>query len=162
MHISIQSRTFKSKHSINWSSLIAPVSFVIIEGNFMKTLINLICRNVGNISEANPSCDWIREAVIQCHFKRIYIAYAAAAAKSLQSCQTLCDPMDCSLPGSSVHGIFQARVLEWVAIAFSYILPMASVNHLLRCSSIHSFKKYLLFRMYLTMSYALCQVLGIW
>ena len=36
-----------------------------------------------------------------------------------QSCWTLCDPMDCSLPGSSVHGIFQARVLVWVAIAFS-------------------------------------------
>ena len=36
-----------------------------------------------------------------------------------QSCLTLCDPMDCSLPGFSVHGIFQARVLEWAAIAFS-------------------------------------------
>ena len=36
-----------------------------------------------------------------------------------QSCPTLCDPMDCSLPGSSIHGIFQARVLEWVAISFS-------------------------------------------
>ena len=36
-----------------------------------------------------------------------------------QSCQTLRDPMDCSLPGSSVHGIFQARVLEWGAIAFT-------------------------------------------
>ena len=36
-----------------------------------------------------------------------------------QSCPTLPDPMDCSLPGSSVHGIFQAKVLEWVAIAFS-------------------------------------------
>jgi len=43
----------------------------------------------------------------------------AAAAKSLQSCPTLCNLMDCSLPGSSVHGIFQARVLEWGAIAFS-------------------------------------------
>ena len=43
----------------------------------------------------------------------------AAAAKSLQSCLTLHDPMDGGLPGSSVHGIFQARVLEWVAIAFS-------------------------------------------
>ena len=43
----------------------------------------------------------------------------AAAAKSLQSCPTLCDPTDCSPPGSSVHGIFQARVLEWGAIAFS-------------------------------------------
>ena len=36
-----------------------------------------------------------------------------------QSCPTLCSPMDCSLPGSSSHGIFQARVLEWVAISFS-------------------------------------------
>ena len=36
-----------------------------------------------------------------------------------QSCPTLCDPMDCSLPGSSIHGIFQARVLEWAAISFS-------------------------------------------
>ena len=36
-----------------------------------------------------------------------------------QSCLILCDPMDCSLPGSSVHGIFKARVLEWVAISFS-------------------------------------------
>ena len=40
-------------------------------------------------------------------------------AKSLQSCLTLCDPKDGSLPGSSVRGIFQARVLEWGAIAFS-------------------------------------------
>ena len=44
---------------------------------------------------------------------------AAAAAKSLQSCPTLCDPVDDSPPGSAVCGIFQARVLEWVAIAFS-------------------------------------------
>ena len=36
-----------------------------------------------------------------------------------QSCPTLCDPRDCSLSGSSIHGIFQARVLEWIAIAFS-------------------------------------------
>ena len=36
-----------------------------------------------------------------------------------QSCPTLCDPMDCSLPGSSVHGISLARILEWVAISFS-------------------------------------------
>ena len=38
--------------------------------------------------------------------------------KSL-SCVRLCDPMDCSLPGSSIHGIFQAKILEWVAISFS-------------------------------------------
>ena len=46
-------------------------------------------------------------------------AAVAAAAKSLQSCPTLCDPMDCSPPGSSVRGIFQAGILEWVAISFS-------------------------------------------
>ena len=46
-------------------------------------------------------------------------AAAAAAAKSLQSCPTLCDPIDGSPPGSPVSGILQARTLEWVAIAFS-------------------------------------------
>ena len=46
-------------------------------------------------------------------------AAAAAAAKSLQSCPTLCDPMDGSPPGSPVPGILQARTLEWVAISFS-------------------------------------------
>ena len=48
-----------------------------------------------------------------------YIAAAAAAAKSLQSCLTLCDPIDGSPPGSAVPGILQARTLEWVAISFS-------------------------------------------
>ena len=53
---------------------------------------------------------------------------AAAAAKSLQSCPTLSDPMDCSLTGSCVHGIFQARVLEWGAIAFSGAVWQPSIN----------------------------------
>ena len=46
-------------------------------------------------------------------------AAAAAAAKSLQSCPTLCDPIDGSLPGSPIPGILQARTTEWVAISFS-------------------------------------------
>ena len=46
-------------------------------------------------------------------------AAAATAAKSLQSCPTLCDPIDGSLPGFPVPGILQARTLEWVAISFS-------------------------------------------
>ena len=49
----------------------------------------------------------------------INIPAAAAVAKSLQSCLTLCDPIDGSLPGSTVPGILQARTLEWVTIAFS-------------------------------------------
>ena len=48
-------------------------------------------------------------------------AAAAAAAKSLQSCLTLCDPMDGSPPSSSVPGILQARIVEWVAISFSLL-----------------------------------------
>ena len=56
-----------------------------------------------------------------------------------QSCPTLSDPMDCSLPGSSVHGIFQARVLEWGAIALSHI---SSYLHL-KCHE--DFKIYLCF-----------------
>jgi len=51
-------------------------------------------------------------------FRMMYSA-AAAAAKSLQSCPTLCNPIDSSPPGSAVPGILQARTLEWVAISFS-------------------------------------------
>ena len=40
-------------------------------------------------------------------------------SEAAQGCSTLCDPMVCSLPGSSTHGIFQARILEWVAVSFS-------------------------------------------
>ena len=53
-----------------------------------------------------------------CHFL-LQCMKVKSESEVAQSCPTLSDPMDCSLPGSSVHGIFQARVLEWVAIAFS-------------------------------------------
>ena len=56
---------------------------------------------------------------IYIRYIRLHNIYAAAAAKSLQSCPTLCDPIDSSLPGSPVPGILQARTLEWVAISFS-------------------------------------------
>ena len=49
-------------------------------------------------------------------------------AKSLQSCPTLCDHMDCSPLGSSVHGILQARIQEWVAISFSGDLPRPGIK----------------------------------
>ena len=55
----------------------------------------------------------------------------AAAANSLQSCPTLCDPMECSLLGSSVRRIFQARVLEWVAISFSMTDARQAYNKIL-------------------------------
>ena len=87
---------------------------------------------VGSTSPSSTSvsqflpCRWVH----QYHFSVFHIYalvydicfslwLAAAAAKSLQSCPTLCDPIDSSPPGSSVPGILQARTLEWVAISFS-------------------------------------------
>ena len=55
---------------------------------------------------------------VGCHFL-LQCMKVKSESEVTKSCPTLSDPMDCSLPGSSVHGIFQARVLEWVAIAFS-------------------------------------------
>ena len=55
------------------------------------------------------------------NFFQILFPYAAAAAELLQSCPTPCDPIDGSPPGSSMPGILQARILEWVAISFSVI-----------------------------------------
>ena len=64
-----------------------------------------------------------KEAESTCFPKEFLVARAtyrtAAAAKSLQSCPTLCDPIDGSPPGSPVPGVLQARTLEWVAISFS-------------------------------------------
>ena len=62
------------------------------------------------------NCDWKVLDKLACV---LLICHLAAAAKSLQSCLTLCDPIDSSPLGSSVPGILQARILEWVAISFS-------------------------------------------
>jgi len=66
-------------------------------------------------------CPWDspgKNTGVGCHFllQRMKVE---SESEVTQSCQTLHDPMDCSLPGSSIHGIFQARVLEWGAITFS-------------------------------------------
>ena len=66
-------------------------------------------------------------SIIEIAFDFVIVS-AAAAAKSLQSCPTLCDPMDCSLPGFSVHGILQARTLEWVAISFSRAINYLNIK----------------------------------
>ena len=57
---------------------------------------------------------------VGCHFL-LQCIKGKRESEVAQSCQTLCDPMVCSLPGSSVYGIFQARILEWGAIAFSRV-----------------------------------------
>ena len=66
-------------------------------------------------------CPWDspgKNTGVGCHFL-LQCMKVKSESEVAQSCPTFSDPMDCSLPGSSVHGIFQARVLEWVAIAFS-------------------------------------------
>ena len=60
---------------------------------------------------------------VGCHFL-LQCMKAKSESEVAQSCPTLCDPMDCCLPGSSIHEIFQARVLEWGAIAFSEFLTV--------------------------------------
>ena len=59
---------------------------------------------------------------VGCHFL-LQCMKVKSESEVTQSCPTLSDPMDCNLPGSSVHGIFQARVLEWVAMPFPEDLP---------------------------------------
>ena len=77
-----------------------------VESVFSKTSFRAISTEVVKVEgeHANLSLRWLT---------------ASAAAKSLQLCPTLCDPIDGLLPGSSVPGILQARTLEWVAIFFS-------------------------------------------
>ena len=82
---------------------------------------------------------------VGCHFL-LQSMKVKSEGEVAQSCQTLCDPMDCSPPGSSVHGIFQARVLEWGAIAFS---GLVGSNHI-KYRHIYAFRhinlpKYLIF-----------------
>ena len=67
---------------------------------------------------------WLVESVLDSvapdfFFYRYIYLFLESESEVAQSCLTLCDPRDCSTPGSSVHGISQARILEWVAISFS-------------------------------------------
>ena len=64
---------------------------------------------------------------VGCHFL-LQCMKVKSESEVTQSCLTLSDPMDCNLPGSSIHGIFQARVLEWGAIAFSDSSPYQRVK----------------------------------
>ena len=68
---------------------------------------------------------------VGCHFL-LQCMKVRSESEVAQSCPTLSDPMDCSLPGSSIHGIFQARVLEWGATAFSDTVCYAMLSHFSR------------------------------
>ena len=75
----------------------------------------VLYKDTQGIWKAPPGLGMMRRALPLCR--------SHVCAKSLQSCLTLCDSMDCSPPGSSVHGILQARLLEWVAMPSSRDLP---------------------------------------
>ena len=68
---------------------------------------------------------WVKEllrfhrAIFQIRSRIVYVEHEPETQEAALSCPTLCDPMDSSLPGSSIHGIFQARLMEWAAISFS-------------------------------------------
>ena len=75
---------------------------------------------------------------VGCHFL-LQCMKAKSEREVAQSCPTLNDPMDCSLPGSSIHGIYRARVLEWGAIAFSdknWLLTHKKHQHCLVCQEV--------------------------
>ena len=105
-------------------------SFIILYfstffGFYRKNILTLFKKRKSLVLWSdNFSTDiYIYVCVCVCVCVCVYIKFqhctAATAAKSLQSCVTLCDPIDCSPPDSSVPGILQARTLEWVAISFS-------------------------------------------
>ena len=75
-------------------------------------------------------CPWDspgKNTGVGCHFL-LQCMKGKSESEVAQSCPTLSDPMDCSLPGSSVHGIFQARVLEWGAISFSFDVLISAIK----------------------------------
>ena len=87
--------------------------------HFTSLHMNVTCFHIVSSSQAS---DFAWHQGWPCAKRSVWISSqppAAAAAKLLQSCPTLCDPIDGLLPGSSVLGILQARTLEWVAISFS-------------------------------------------
>ena len=95
------------------------VSSVLFKINlYMKLfLTNLL---TDKLNENELTCNWEKNLLSKQEESTIWKQFAAAAAaKSLQSCPTLCDPIDGSPPGSLVPGILQARTLAWVAISFS-------------------------------------------
>ena len=82
----------------------------------METVRDFILGGSKHTADGDCSFEIKRRLLLE---RKAMINLAAAAAKSLQSCPTLCDPIDGSPPGSPVPGILQARTLEWVAISFS-------------------------------------------
>ena len=116
----------RSFFCIYWNDMIIILQLVNVVYHIDLQILNHPC-----ILGINPTWSWCRILLIHCWIQLANILLGifafmfirdAAVAKSLQSCLTLCNPIDGSPPGSPVPGILQARTLEWVAISFSNAL----------------------------------------
>ena len=83
--------------------------------NAIDSFFSPLCRRM-DLQSLFSSCQFFLSVYVEDNSQKVKVKSESEVA---QSGLTLCDPMDCSLPGSSIRGIFQARVLEWVAISFS-------------------------------------------
>ena len=109
-----------SVHGILWARILQWVTISFSRGSSLtsdphcrQVLYHLSTREVHNVC----MCVCVCVCVYVYIYMYIHICiHTSMRAKSLQLCSTLCDPMDCSLPGSSVHGLLQAGMLEWVAM----------------------------------------------
>ena len=108
-----------------------------------ETFLSLVSHNLVLLSWCKPDLQSIDSGHgvafdVNTSFILVTKTYAAAAAKSLQSCSILCDPIDGSPPGSPVPGILQARTLDWVAISFSNTWKWkVKVKLLSKCATLH-------------------------
>ena len=120
---------FEKQVGNDWSDLAAAAHHTILFLNWYLSLVNLLLSHFSRVQlcetpqtaahQAHPSLGFSRQE----HWSGLPFPSPMHESEVAQSCPTLSDPMDCSLPGSSIHGIFQARVLEWGAIAFSVLIP---------------------------------------
>ena len=130
MHIDIRhSRIYPFKHSFNYMF----IDYLLgIKPWWLKDELNLVCSS-GNLQPSETHANWLSwprssthtiknsrlPAVLRSQEGFLEMMCLGLCVLVAQSCPTLCDPMDYSPPGSSVHRILQARILEWFAIPFS-------------------------------------------
>ena len=119
----------------NISQLTSVLRFLIFAAKSLQSCPTL-CDPIDGSPPGSP-CPWDspgKNTGESCHFL-LQCMKVKSESEVLQSCPTLCDPMDCSLPGSSAHGTFQARVLEWGAIAVHIFRPSLSLTETVTISS---------------------------
>ena len=122
MDVSIQeSFSMRKKCNLFWATYMTLPQF---KHDLIRPPSGWICTRL-KICMNSVKFKW-QTSILGFVLRGLYWPAAATAAKSLQSCLTLCDPIDGSPPGSPVLGILQARTLEWVAIAFSVYWPRLS------------------------------------